>query len=143
MIPAFNDFGHLPVGGHHCTWDEFHARFRFSERRTALCEKLRGIVDLARRCGFLKVMIGGSFPTAIPAPRDLDLTWIVSQNVTRETVRPECVTLLDTMAAEEEHKCSMMYVAVGDDEAKIQDWAKNLGFCAKTKRDRGTVVIDL
>jgi hypothetical protein len=143
MVPAFNDSGHLPVGGHHCTWDEFYARFRFSERRTALCEKLRGIVELARRCGFLKVIIGGSFPTAVQAPRDIDLTWITAQDVTRETVKPECVTLMDTMAAEEKYEWSMMCFPLGDDEAKIQYWAKELGLCFKTKKDRGTLVIDL
>lgn len=143
MIPAFNEFGHLPVGGHCCTWEDFYARFRFGERRDSLCEKLQGIIDLARRCGFLRVIIGGSFPTAIQAPRDIDLTWITSAGVTKETVNPECVKLMDSMAAERAYQWSMLFMPLDNDHELIQDWAKSLGHCVKTHKDRGTLVIDL
>ncbi len=143
MIPALNDFGHLPVGGHPCTWEEFYERFRFNERRVSLCEKLQGILALAKRCGFLRVMIGGSFPTAADAPRDMDLTWITAANVTKETVRPECVKLMDDAAAKAEYGWNMLYLPLNHDDAKIQYWARELGFCVKTLKDRGTLVIDL
>jgi hypothetical protein len=143
MIPALNESGHLPVGGHYCTWDEFYGRFRFNERRVSLCEKLQGVLDLARRCGFVRVIIGGSFPTAKEAPRDMDLSWVTAANVTKETVKPECVKLMDSMVAEEEYQWSMQYLPLDRDEVKIQYWANQLGFCVKTFRDRGTLVIDL
>jgi hypothetical protein len=143
MIPAFNDSGHLPVGGHRCTWEEFYERFRFNERRVFLCETLQGVLELARRCGFLRVIIGGSFPTATTAPGDIDLTWIAARDVTKDTVRPECVKLMDSMAAEREYQWSMNYLPLGDDRESIQRWASQLGFCSKTQKERGTLVIDL
>jgi len=143
MIPAFNDSGHLPVGGHYCTWEEFYERFRFNDRRVSLCDKLQGILGLARRCGFLRVIIGGSFPSTAPAPRDIDLSWIVDDDVTKETVRPECVALMDSMAAEGKYQWSMMCLPLDNDDARIQLWATRLGFCFKTKKERGTLVIDL
>jgi hypothetical protein len=88
MIPAFNEYGHLPVGGHACTWQEFNERFRHNDRRRALCAKLEEIVRMARGCGFLKVLIGGSFPTAEEAPGDMDLAWVTDFNVTKGYCRP-------------------------------------------------------
>jgi hypothetical protein len=143
MIPAFNNFGHLPVGGHYCTWEEFYERFRVNDCRISLCEKLQEILVLARHCGFLRVMIGGSFPTATVAPRDMDLTWITDFNVEKKTVKPECVKLMDAVAAREEYDWDMMYLPIDHDNEQVQDWARNLGFCTKTLRDRGTLVIDL
>ena len=143
MIPALNDFGHLPVGGHYCTWEEFYERFRFNDCRTLLCAKLQGVLDLARRCGFIRVIIGGSFPTAAVAPRDIDISWITAADVTKETVKPECVKLMDNMASQEEYQWDMNYLPLDHDKERIDRWAKDLGFCFKTHRDRGTLIIDL
>jgi hypothetical protein len=143
MIPALNESGHLPVGGHYCTWEEFYERFRFNERRVCLCDKLQEVLDLARRCGFIRVIVGGSFPTDTDSPRDMDLSWITAVDVTKESVKPECVKLMDSMVAEEEYQWSMIYLPLNHDEEWIQHWAVQLGFCSKTFKDRGTLVIDL
>ena len=144
MIPALDAFGHLPAGGHHCTWPEFYERFQTNDRRRDICKKLDGILALARQCGFLKVLVGGSFPTAEEQPDDMDLTWIVDKDVSKDTVKPECVKLMDDrIAADEFSGWSMLYLPLNHDEVEIQFWAHKLGFCAKTKRDRGTLVLDL
>lgn len=143
MIPSFNDVGHLPVGGHYCTWAEFYDRFRCNERRAALCEALEPIVQLARDCGFLRVMVGGSFPTAAAHPSDLDLTWITADDVSKETVRPECVKLMEDTAAKAAFGWNMLYLPINHHDEDIQHWARELGFCLKTRRNRGMVVIDL
>jgi hypothetical protein len=143
MIPAFDDFGHLPVGGHECTWAEFYERFRSNDWRNLLCVKLEGIVPIAQGCGFLKVLIGGSFPTAVDRPGDMDLAWVTDFDVTKETVDPECVKLMDDNMADEEFGWSMLYLPIDHDLQRIEHWATQLGFCSKTRRNRGMLVIDL
>jgi Family of unknown function (DUF6932) len=143
MIPELNESGHLPVGGHACTWEEFYLRFRCSERRQELCLALEPIIALARHCGFLRVMIGGSFPTSAASPRDIDLTWIAAENVSKDTVKPECVKLMDDKMAKDEYGWNMLFLPIDHDESKIQHWARQLGFCCKTNKDRGMLVIDL
>jgi hypothetical protein len=143
MIPRFNEFGHLPVGGHQCTWDEFFDRFRITDRRRELCAKLEEVLAIARVCGFLKVMVGGSFPTSEENPGDIDLAWVTDFEVTKETVKPECIQLMDSRIAEEKYHWSMLFLPVDHDHQRIQDWALRLGYCAKTRRDRGMLVLDI
>jgi hypothetical protein len=143
MIPDFDQFGNLPSGGHECTWEEFHGRFRFAGRREVLCRALEPIVQLARNCGFLRVMIGGSFPTSKSEPGDIDVTWITDPDVSKDTVRPECVKLMEDHTAKGEFGFNMFFLPIDNDRAQIQKWALLFGFCAKTKKDRGMLVIEL
>jgi hypothetical protein len=143
MIPDFDKFGHLPVGGHSCSLDEFFARFRFNDHRLRLCTKFEGILALARRCGFLAVLIGGSFPTAKEEPRDMDLTWITDPNVDKDKVKPECRALMDDAAAAGAYGWSMLYLPINHDAQEINYWARELGFCYHTNRSRGMIFIDL
>jgi hypothetical protein len=143
MIPNPNDFGNLPLGGHYCTWEEFNARFRTNPRRNQLCIQFEEIAAVARRCGFIKVMIGGSFPTSKSAPSDMDLAWITEPDVTKDTVKPDCLNLMEDSAAKRYYGWNMQYLPVDSDEEKIQYWARQFGYCFKTKRDRGMVILDL
>jgi hypothetical protein len=143
MIPDFDECGHLPTGGHECTWEEFHARFRVNQHREELCKKLATLVELGRKCGFLKVLVGGSFPTAKDHPEDIDLAWVTDLEVTKDTVRPECIQLMEDRATHENFGWSMQYLAIDHDRQRIQYWARQFGYCSKTKRDRGMLVIDL
>ena len=143
MIPPFDEFGHLPVGGHECTWEEFHERFRINERRTELCTKLIGIVEIAKSCGFLKVLVGGSFPTSKERPGDMDLAWVTDFEITKDNVKPECVQLMEDQIAAERFGWNMQYLPIDHDLERIQYWAQMLGYCTKTKRDRGMLVLDL
>jgi hypothetical protein len=143
VIPPFDEFGHLPVGGHECTWEELYARFRINEHREELCTRLAGVVELAKNCGFLKVLIGGSFPTAKDKPKDMDLAWITDFEVTKDTVKPECIQLMEDRATAGNLGWSMQYLAIDHDYQRIQQWAQWLGYCSKTKRDRGMLVVEL
>lgn len=143
MIPEFDDFGHLPVGGHECSWGEFYERFRINENREELCKKLAEVVALAKNCGFLKVLIGGSFPTAKDNPKDMDLAWITDFDVTKDAVKPECIQLMEDRATAGNFGWSMQYLPIDHDLERIQQWAKAFGYCEKTHRDRGMLVIDL
>lgn len=64
MLPEFNQCGDLPIGGHSCTREELIARFVANDRRTWLWERFQPYLALARRCGFIRALIGGSFVTA-------------------------------------------------------------------------------
>ena len=143
MIPDFNEYGDLPVGGHSCSFDELERRFKINECRNALCEKLTQIIELARRCGFIKALIGGSFPTAKQEPGDIDIAWITPKGVTKDTVQPGCVKLMEDNTASSEYGWSMQYLPVGEDEDRIQYWARQFGFDSYTLRERGVLLLDL
>ncbi|HTS35341.1 MAG TPA: hypothetical protein VMH04_06695 [Candidatus Solibacter sp.] len=143
LIPQFDEFGHLPVGGHECTWEEFYERFRINNHREELCNKLVELVRLAKNCGFLGVLIGGSFPTAKDNPDDMDLAWVTDFEVTKATVKPECVQLMEDRATTVNYGWSMQYLPIDHDHERIQQWAKAFGYCSKTKRDRGMLVLAL
>ncbi len=143
MIPGFDAFGHLPVGGHACTLEEIFERFRVNEHRTGLCQKFEHILEIARNCGFVAVLIGGSFPTSKDRPRDMDLMWITEPDVDKEKVKPECRRLMEDTAAKEEYGWNMQYLAIDHDEDKIQYWARQYGFCSYTNRERGMLFMDL
>lgn len=45
--------------------------------------------------------------------------------------------------AKDEFGWSMLYLAIDHDPQRIDYWSTQLGFCAKTRRNRGMLVIDL
>jgi hypothetical protein len=143
MIPDFDEYGNLPVGTHSCTFDEFYTRFRVNAHRSSLCEKFEIILRIARNCGFLAVLVGGSFATAKETPRDMDLTWLTEIDVDKERVKPECLALMDDAAAQAESGWSMMYLPIDHDQERIAHWGRELGFCHYTRRNRGTLYIEL
>jgi len=143
MIPEFNEFGELPRGGHACTWEEFYEKFRINECRENLCLTLEEVLEIARGCGFLKVLVGGSFATTEEKPRDMDLVWITDFDVTKDSVKPECVHLMEDRLADQRYGWSMQYLPIDHDPEKIQYWSFGFWFCAKNKRDRGMLVLEL
>jgi hypothetical protein len=79
MIPPFNENGYLPPGVHKASLDEIAQRFgQQSEMRKAQMDSVRWLVDLARRAGIEKVVLNGSFVTAIPEPNDVDCLLLTS-----------------------------------------------------------------
>lgn len=140
MIPDFADELNLPPGGHECTWEEVVNRFGRGAYRQRLCQSLREIVQIAKRCGFLKVIIGGSFPTAKLEPDDLDLTWITEPDVSKETVSPECVKIMESHG---HLGYSYLYLAFGPDSDMVRQFANKLGFDQAANCDRGTLILDL
>ena len=81
--------------------------------------------------------------TAKENPRDMDLAWLTDPGVTKDSVKPECRKLMDDAGSEPEYGWSMLYLAINHNEEDIQYWSRQLGFCARTSRDRGTLLLDL
>jgi len=82
VLPELTNDGELPPGVHIADWPEFESRFGGSSpRRLWLSGRLRTILELAAAGGRLRrVFIWGSFVTAKPAPRDLDILLIMSED---------------------------------------------------------------
>jgi hypothetical protein len=82
VLPDLTNYGELPPGVHLATWPEFESRFGcLSPRRLWLSGRLRTILQLAATGGRLRrVFVWGSFVTAKPAPRDLDVLLIMSDD---------------------------------------------------------------
>lgn len=143
MIPSFVDEVNLPPGGHECTWEELVEVFCRGPVREVLCHRLRRLLERARDCGFLKALVGGSFPTSKVDPGDLDLLWITPEGVGRDALLPECQELADGSVSRERLGCDILFLPIGHNGGKIQEWALQLGFDHKTRRDRGMILIDL
>ena len=73
--PAFNEFGDLPVGVYRATLAEVVAHFGHgTAQHIAITARLEHIYELARCTGFLqRFIIFGSYVTAAPNPRDVDI----------------------------------------------------------------------
>ena len=82
MLPKLNADGELPPGVHLVEWSEFESSFgTSSSRRLWLIARLRNVLELASSAGYLRrVFVWGSFVTAKPAPKDLDILLIMSED---------------------------------------------------------------
>ena len=82
MIPPFNENGWLPDGIHDCTLQEAAERFaafQSSDRRPQLWARFTEFMREAKACQLIEaVLVGGSFVTAEPDPRDIDLVLVVA-----------------------------------------------------------------
>jgi hypothetical protein len=75
LWPAFNELGDLPVGVYRATLAEVIAHFGHdTAQRVAITARLERIYELARHTGSLqRFIIFGSYITAEPNPRDVDI----------------------------------------------------------------------
>jgi hypothetical protein len=102
MIPPFaEDSPNLPPGIHECTLDEVEQRFSYGECRNTLFAKLREIHEIVLRCGFTRLIVWGSFPTAKNEPHDIDLFVTMQPDLDRAAIHRDCNDLLDHLRATE------------------------------------------
>jgi len=145
MIPEFVDGLNLPIGGHFCTVAEVEDRFVFNEGRRTLFQALIDLLRLARRCGFLRVLLGGSFPTGGESPSDLDITWFCKPGTTKISVERECIEIMEDSSDRGNFLFVPFDEGTGPDSypAKLAFWAERLGWCAKTNMPRGVLLLSL
>jgi hypothetical protein len=90
MIPPLDDDGYLPPGIHSADLDEIETRFgRESELRQVEMESIRWLVDLARRAGVQRIVINGSFVTAVLEPNDVDCALLIGPGFPRDAKAEE------------------------------------------------------
>jgi len=95
MIPDFYDGSFLPVGDHSAVWEEVVEKFGGTATRKGFCDRLIKFLRQAKKCGFLKVYLFGSFISAKDDPGDVDLLWVHRQNLDKSALAQECRDLLD------------------------------------------------
>jgi hypothetical protein len=85
MIPPFEDRGYLPPGIHPAALDDIENRFgRESELRRVQMESLRWLSHLAKRAGVDRIVINGSFATAMLEPNDVDCVLLIGPGFPRD-----------------------------------------------------------
>jgi hypothetical protein len=142
MIPDFYDGKFLPDGDHNATWAEVVQRFGINARRKRFCDRLINFLLQAKRCGFLRVYLFGSFISAHDDPGDVDLLWVHKRDLDKAQLARDCQDLLDysTMKAREDWDmwcCSDDPVVIS---YLMAEWHKDKG---PERTPRGAILLQL
>lgn len=147
MIPEFRDGINLPDGGHECSLAQIEERFAVNEHRRGQFDFLIRLLRLARQCGFLHVMIAGSFPTSKEMPRDLDLTWFCKPGTNKTSVQSECIEIMEDRGGGASFQFLPYDQGSSPDQygEKRAEWASPMFFGCdwKTLTPRGVLILDL
>ena len=142
MIPPLRPDGYLPEGLHRTS--EADVTFRFgstSPRRRRLALRLRRWVDLSRRVFARRLLIDGSFVTALADPRDIDAVVLLPLDFQTQVDRGleaalDLERMLLTRHPEE--------IFAAEDEADWNEWVE---FFSRTRepdgRRKGLVEVEL
>ena len=140
--PAFNEFGDLPVGVYRATLAEVIAHFGHgTAQRIAITARLEHIYALACRTGALqRFIIFGSYITAAPNPRDVDIFLVMQGGFQPRDALSDTQRLFRHDTAQSELGASLFWVnaetSFADTEDLIIGW--------QTRRDlrrRGIVEV--
>ena len=140
--PAFNELGDLPVGVYRATLADVSAHFGHgTAQRVTITARLEHIYELAHRTGFLqRFIIFGSYVTAEPNPRDVDIFLVMRGGFQPRDAPPEAQRLFRHGTAQSEWGASIFWVnaetGFADTEDLIIGW--------QTRRDlqrRGIVEV--
>lgn len=74
-FPAVTEWGTLPPGFWHVSFEDFVGRLAFNRHRKAQVRLLFEALSLLKSAGCKKVTIAGSFTSNKPKPGDIDLVW--------------------------------------------------------------------
>ena len=96
-LPEFNDAGDLPAAVYRVTVEEALARFgRGSPQREEVTRRLLRILKVARSTGGLdRVIIYGSYVTAKPHPKDVNVVLLMKDGFDWRTCDQEALSLFD------------------------------------------------
>jgi predicted nucleotidyltransferase len=142
MLPAFYDGEFLPDGEHPATWVEVVERFGGNAKRKGFCDRLTKFLQQAKRCGFLKVYLFGSFISARDDPGDVDLLWVHRQNLNYDRLSRECHDLVEHALMKAREGWDMF--CCSDDPMVIDylmtGWRRDK---APGRKPRGVIMLDL
>jgi hypothetical protein len=119
VLPPFDEKGDLPPGVHAAGWSEIEQRLGTgSSARVRALATLKHLHELASRTAALRnFYVFGSFVSAVPAPRDVDVILIMSARFRVEDCPPESRSLFSHAQAEARYGASIFWVRgerVGD-----------------------------
>src|SRR4029453_833828 len=91
LWPAFNELGDLPVGVYRATLGDVVAHFGHgTAQRVTITARLECIYELVRHTGSLqRFIIFGSYVTAEPNPRDVDIFLVMRGGFQPRDAPPE------------------------------------------------------
>ena len=147
VLPEFDSAGDLPAGVHAANWQEFHSRFGIAtSRRKWLFGRLRALVDLTAATGKLRrVFVWGSFVTAKPAPKDVDILLIMTPDFEVEGIaepaRP-AREVFDSVQAKLRFESDVFWARASIGEGVLQLWLETYQ-TSRTFQRRGIVESEL
>ena len=143
VLPEFNSEGDLPGGVHAAEWQEFHTRFGLATpRRIWLFGRLRALIELAAKTGKLRrVFIWGSFVTAKPTPRDLDVLLIMGEDFEVERIAAPAQEVFDSTRAKLRFESDVFWARASIGEEVLQVWLETYQ-TSRTFRRRGIVELE-
>jgi predicted nucleotidyltransferase len=144
VLPELTGEGELPPGVHLAGWREFQARFcGSSPRRVWLSGRLRTILELAATNGKLRrVFIWGSFVTAKPAPKDLDLLLIMDEDFEMDEVAAPAQTVFDSVRAKLLFEADVFWARASIGREVLDLWLDTYQ-TSRSFRKRGIVELEL
>ena len=144
MLPELNNDGELPPGVHISRWQEFVSRFGASSpRRLWLSGRLRTILELAATGGRLRrIFIWGSFVTAKPAPRDLDILLIMSDEFEVDRMPIPAQAVFDSTRAKLLFESDVFWARASIGQEVLDLWLDTYQ-TSRSFRKRGIVELEL
>ena len=143
MLPPLSDEGELPPGVHAADWQEFQSRFVTTPRRVWLSERLRSLLELAAASGKLRrVFIWGSFVTAKPAPRDLDILLIMAGDFEVDQIAAPAQAIFDSVRARLMFEADVFWARATIGDEMLGLWLETYQ-TSRSFRKRGIVELEL
>jgi hypothetical protein len=127
-IPAFQADGDLPTGVFRATLSEVSQVFgRGSAQRRRLTDRLVRLHQLAASTGrLLRFIVFGSYVTAKPEPRDVDLFLLMADDFDVSQVPPDIRLLFDHSHAEQRFGASIFWLrpqsCLNGPDAAVAEW---------------------
>ncbi len=132
--PEYDSSGDLPSGIYQATLSEVLQHFGMSTlQRRIVAHRLERIYNLARNTGQVaRFVIFGSFVTAKPEPKDVDIFMLMEDTFDVSQVVGEAAIIFDHMAAQNAEGASVFWIrraaAIDGEQVALEHW--------QTKRDR-------
>jgi hypothetical protein len=144
VLPELSDEGELPPGVHVADWQELQARFGgSSSRRVWLSGRLLALLELAATNRKLRrVFIWGSFVTAKPAPRDLDILLIMDEDFEVDGIGAAAQAVFDSVRAKLLFESDVFWARASIGPEMLDLWL-DIYQTSRSFRKRGIVELEL
>jgi hypothetical protein len=131
VLPPCDEFGNLPPGIHRCTVDELVSRFGSgSPEREVETKELLDFITWAQNTGIERVIINGSYVSALAAPNDVDIVLLPGSKFRGK---------LDWL--EQEVRWPFLQILVAADDEDLAQWSLEDFGTDRSGRTKGVVEV--
>ena len=115
VLPSLNSNGDLPPGIYRADWIEVERRFGTgTDARKKALATLKRVHELAARTGHLmSLYVFGSFVSAVPEPRDVDVVLVMNRDFRIEDGPSESRALFSHLQAQVRYGASVFWLREG------------------------------